>query len=342
METRNIDPKYIVKVKGRDFVKYDGLITMAHESGIQSLNAKFLHVSSELATATATVMLADGRTFTECGDATPNNVASHVAPHFARVALTRAKSRALRDALNIHMVSTAEIGDISDAEGGDYGHAETGEEASAKQIGFICSLLKDRGVKDGDKKDLIREAMGEPVLKSAASQWIEHIKERDMLPTVLFTPYVKMLFTKSSVSRAGFVAWMNEHFSTANTDKITDKSSQLKIINWLSSASPSGASPSGESAAPAFQLEPDDIPDQYKPGPAIDPAPASADDWVFVVRELSEGSQMSGTEVMNFLLAKYAKNGETDLTQLPNAAYLAAKELYPGDISQELDAVAGE
>ena len=47
----------------------------------------------------------------DMGDATPSNVTKKVAPHFRRVALTRAKSRALRDALNIDMVSVEELGE---------------------------------------------------------------------------------------------------------------------------------------------------------------------------------------------------------------------------------------
>ena len=45
----------------------------------------------------------------DCGDATPSNVNDKVAPHFARVALTRAKARALRDALDIEMCSVEEL-----------------------------------------------------------------------------------------------------------------------------------------------------------------------------------------------------------------------------------------
>jgi hypothetical protein len=53
----------------------------------------------------------DGRRFEGSGDATPSNVTKKVAPHFRRVALTRAKSRALRDALNIDMVAVEERGE---------------------------------------------------------------------------------------------------------------------------------------------------------------------------------------------------------------------------------------
>jgi hypothetical protein len=51
----------------------------------------------------------DGRVFEESGDATPGNVNARIKPHFARMALTRAKARALRDALNLAMVAVEEL-----------------------------------------------------------------------------------------------------------------------------------------------------------------------------------------------------------------------------------------
>ena len=106
-----IDPRHILTIKGRQFVRYEGLLAMAHASGLTSLRAEFIHVSADMATAKATATFADGRVFSECGDATPENVSSHVAPHFGRMALTRAKARCLRDALNIGMCAVEELGD---------------------------------------------------------------------------------------------------------------------------------------------------------------------------------------------------------------------------------------
>lgn len=47
--------------------------------------------------------------FSEAADATPANVAPRVKAHFPRMALTRAKARALRDALNMGMCSLEEL-----------------------------------------------------------------------------------------------------------------------------------------------------------------------------------------------------------------------------------------
>jgi hypothetical protein len=104
-----IPAQLITYLHGKAFVQFGGLLAMAHEHGLQSLTARFITVEADLATAEATAVFKDGRRFTECGDASPDNVGAQVRPHLARMALTRAKARALRDALNIGMCSVEEL-----------------------------------------------------------------------------------------------------------------------------------------------------------------------------------------------------------------------------------------
>jgi hypothetical protein len=106
-----IPAQFITYLHGKAFVQFGGLLAMAHEHGLQSLTARFITVEADLATAEATAVFEDSRRFTECGDASPDNVGDKVRPHFARMALTRAKARALRDALNIGMCSVEELSD---------------------------------------------------------------------------------------------------------------------------------------------------------------------------------------------------------------------------------------
>jgi hypothetical protein len=109
-EERAIPPQYLQLIDGKPFVKYAGLLAMAHAQGLQQLAARFSRVSETLAVAHATATFTDGRRFTESGDATPENVGQQVRPHFARLALTRAKARCLRDALNIGLCAVEELG----------------------------------------------------------------------------------------------------------------------------------------------------------------------------------------------------------------------------------------
>jgi hypothetical protein len=106
-----IPAQFVTHLHGKAFVQFAGLLAMAHEHGLRSLTARFITVEADLATAEATAVFEDGRRFTECGDASPDNVGDKVRPHFARMALTRAKARALRDALNIGMCSVEELSD---------------------------------------------------------------------------------------------------------------------------------------------------------------------------------------------------------------------------------------
>src|SRR5205807_6757779 len=82
-----IPPQYVQLIHGKPFVRYAGLLAMAHERGLQELEATFITVSEALAVAQATAIFTDGRRFTESGDATPDNVHFDVRSHFARLAL---------------------------------------------------------------------------------------------------------------------------------------------------------------------------------------------------------------------------------------------------------------
>jgi hypothetical protein len=107
--TAQIPAQYLTEIHGKMFIKYEGLLTLAHERGLVTLSAHFISVTGDLALGEATAEFADGKIFKECGDATPANVHPKVKPHFPRMALTRAKARALRDALNISVCSVEEM-----------------------------------------------------------------------------------------------------------------------------------------------------------------------------------------------------------------------------------------
>lgn len=103
-----IAPEHIVDLHGKRFVLYAGLLQLAHARGLQSLTCEWTYNDGTLSLAKAVAVFPFGR-FEECGDASPDNVTKKVAPHFRRVALTRAKARVLRDALNVDMVSLEEL-----------------------------------------------------------------------------------------------------------------------------------------------------------------------------------------------------------------------------------------
>src|SRR5438874_1815871 len=102
----NMRPEFIVERQGNTFVLYAGLLDQAHAEGLKSIRTTLVQTPSELngqtAIVTAEVETSRG-TFAGLGDASPGNVNRMIVPHLLRMAETRAKARALRDAINVGM-----------------------------------------------------------------------------------------------------------------------------------------------------------------------------------------------------------------------------------------------
>jgi hypothetical protein len=96
----------------REVVLYVGLLSKAHEEGLVRIRTSLIQrpcdENGKTAIAKALVETKKG-CFDGIGDASPDNVNSFIAPHLIRVAETRAKARALRDAVNIGVVSFEEL-----------------------------------------------------------------------------------------------------------------------------------------------------------------------------------------------------------------------------------------
>jgi hypothetical protein len=106
-----VPAQYVVRIQGKPFVRFAGLLALAHERGLVELTEKWTYNDAGLSLAEAVATFKDGLHFMGSGDASPENVTKKVAPHFRRVALTPAKSRALRDALGIDLVAVEELAD---------------------------------------------------------------------------------------------------------------------------------------------------------------------------------------------------------------------------------------
>src|SRR5205823_2039350 len=78
---QGIPAQYITHLHGKPFVRYAGLLAIAHERGLVSLKVRLISVTAELALAEAEATFADGKTYSECADATPQNVPQHIRPH---------------------------------------------------------------------------------------------------------------------------------------------------------------------------------------------------------------------------------------------------------------------
>jgi hypothetical protein len=112
--------EFIVERQGRSFVLYAGLLDLAHSQGLRAIRTKLLQVPSEengqMAIAAAEVET-DRGTFSGLGDAGPANVSRAMLTCTIRLAETRAKARALRDAVNVGVAAFEELGEADDVTG---------------------------------------------------------------------------------------------------------------------------------------------------------------------------------------------------------------------------------
>lgn len=108
----NIDKKFIINLQGKEFVTYEGLLDLAHQKGLKSIEVDLIQKPTQENNMTA-ICKATAKTeneiYTDIGDASPQSVNRNIAPHLIRMASTRAKARALRDLTNIGMTALEEL-----------------------------------------------------------------------------------------------------------------------------------------------------------------------------------------------------------------------------------------
>jgi hypothetical protein len=188
--------EYMIERGGRRFVLYAGLLEEAHARGLRSIETELLQVpdaeNGEVAIARAVVRTEEGK-FSGIGDASPGNVSRAIVPHIIRMAETRAKARALRDAINVGVAALEELGDeeglpeptreeaksvessrVAGSQAGE-GKDEVPKEAlpaTRKQLNYLEALISDT-VEEGLEK--FEEMVGKPISelsRGEASEWI--------------------------------------------------------------------------------------------------------------------------------------------------------------------------
>ena len=116
--------EFLITRQGKQYVLFAGLLDEAHGRGLRGIDTDIVQVPTEengrVAVVKATVEMEDGRTFSGIGDASPDNVGRNIVPHIIRMAETRAKARALRDAVNVGAVALEELSDGDDAPPANY------------------------------------------------------------------------------------------------------------------------------------------------------------------------------------------------------------------------------
>lgn len=120
--------EFLIEKQGKTFCLYVGLLDAAHDKGLVSIITSLIQIPHETngrtAICSATVKLLDDkgieREFTGIGDASPNNLPPAMQTCSIRMAETRAKARALRDAINAGVTAFEELGNDEEAPARSY------------------------------------------------------------------------------------------------------------------------------------------------------------------------------------------------------------------------------
>ncbi|MFH1681494.1 MAG: hypothetical protein ABIH26_12750 [Candidatus Eisenbacteria bacterium] len=181
----------------KEVVKYPGLLSRAHDEGLKRIETTIAQLPTEANGMSAVVraQVETGKgTFTGTGEASPGNTNSRVGSYLVHMAETRAKGRALRDAVNIGVVSLEEIlGDGQDflpeeaalsenKRGATPAPARSGGSESLMteaQRRYLFRLLADQGIRGDAAHAYLQEAFGteslKEVTKERASALIEEL-----------------------------------------------------------------------------------------------------------------------------------------------------------------------
>lgn len=185
--------EYMIERQGKRFVLYAGLLEEAHARGLRSVETELLQIpapeNGETAIVRAVVRTEDGK-YSGIGDASPENVNRAIAPHLIRMAETRAKARALRDAINVGVTAFEELGgeNVEAEAPRPYDQDEQAPQAkqarmpreegkgempaTRKQLNYLEALISDV-VEDGIAR--FEDMVGKPVnelTREEASEWI--------------------------------------------------------------------------------------------------------------------------------------------------------------------------
>jgi len=118
-------------------VTYEMVLNLAHQKGLESIETEALTVTETFAFFKAVVTMESGKRFIGHGDASPANVRPDMVPSMIRLAETRAKARALRDAVNIGEVALEELPDFEHGQSSRTGSVPAGA-APMNDSGHQC------------------------------------------------------------------------------------------------------------------------------------------------------------------------------------------------------------
>lgn len=107
-----VNENFIINLQGKSFVTYEGLLDLAHQRNLVSMEVEIIQIPTKENNMTAicqAIATTEKERFQDIGDASPQSVNSALVPHLIRMASTRAKARVLRDLTNVGMTAIEEL-----------------------------------------------------------------------------------------------------------------------------------------------------------------------------------------------------------------------------------------
>lgn len=220
--------EFLITRQGKQFVLFAGLLEEAHSRGLLGIDTELLQVpddsNGQRAIVKATVQIeehssersGEPKAYSGIGDASPDNVSRNIVPHLLRMAETRAKARALRDAVNVSAMALEDDADTDDPQdnrpvtnntsserprtgqsgprSGDSSNvhdlprekeqqtedADRSQRAPQSQVDFIRTLAEEwRGEKGVER---LENRIGKPLdelTRDEATHWIDRLTPQD-------------------------------------------------------------------------------------------------------------------------------------------------------------------
>lgn len=160
--------EFMIQRQGKQFVLFAGLLDEAHSRGLVGIDTELIQVpedaNGQVAVVKATVQIEEKpgsgelKTYSGLGDASPQNVSRNIVPHLIRMSETRAKARALRDAVNVSATALEEV--VESETGGD---GQSGSSANHGQSNIRQNPAQQKDQSAGSSsnvRDLPRQNAG--------------------------------------------------------------------------------------------------------------------------------------------------------------------------------------
>ncbi|MCL5957841.1 MAG: hypothetical protein M1358_00740 [Chloroflexi bacterium] len=185
-------PEFVIERGGKQFVLYQCLLDEGHSQGLKRISTMLIQAPAEsngnVAICSAEVETEKG-IFSGLGDASPDNVKASMVNCLVRLAETRAKARALRDAVNVGAVAVEELSEEIAAE--QEGQSESApadqpsrnghEKATERQIKAIYTIAKKNlNLTEEETRGRCRKAyhkLPEMLTRAEASELIEYLQQ---------------------------------------------------------------------------------------------------------------------------------------------------------------------